>query len=72
MKIGVQAGEELTHDWAMTDDDDYEMECKCGAPNCRNVITGQDWRRKDLQEKYGQYMSWYLQEKIKREDARRA
>jgi hypothetical protein len=40
------------------------MECHCGAPNCRKVITGQDWRRKDLQEKYAAYMSWYLVEKI--------
>jgi hypothetical protein len=61
----IPAGEELTHDWAMTDDDDDEMACNCGAPNCRKVITGQDWRRKDLQEKYVGYMSWYLMEKIK-------
>jgi hypothetical protein len=27
----IRAGEELTHDWAMTDDDDYLMEWKCGA-----------------------------------------
>ncbi len=60
----IQAGEELTHDWATTDDDDYEMACHCGALNCRKVITGQDWRRKDLQEKYAGYMSWYLLEKI--------
>lgn len=62
----IQAGEELTHDWATTDDDTYEMECHCGAPSCRKVVTGQDWRRKDLQEKYSNYMSWYLMEKIKR------
>ncbi|MCI0565161.1 MAG: SET domain-containing protein-lysine N-methyltransferase [Nitrososphaera sp.] len=63
----IQAGEELTHDWAMTDDDTYEMVCNCGAPSCRGVVTGQDWRRKELQEKYGNYMSWYLREKIERE-----
>lgn len=62
----IQAGEELTHDWATTDDETYEMTCNCGAQNCRKVVTGQDWRRKDLQEKYRDYMSWYLQEKIKR------
>ena len=60
----IQAGEELTHDWATTDDDTYEMECKCGAPTCRKVITGQDWRRADLQEKYAGYMSWYLMNKL--------
>ena len=48
----IDAGEELTHDWAMTDDDTYEMNCNCGAKNCRKVITGQDWRREELQERY--------------------
>jgi hypothetical protein len=63
----IGAGEELTHDWAMTDDDSFEMECRCGAPTCRRVVTGQDWRRKDLQERYGERVSWYLREKIRRE-----
>jgi uncharacterized protein len=62
----IQAGEELTHDWATTDDDTYEMECKCGANTCRKVITGQDWRRKDLQQKYAGYLSWYLVAKIRK------
>ena len=64
----IHSGEELTHDWATTDDDSYEMECKCGAVNCRGVITGQDWRREDLQQRYAGYMSWYLLEKIRRGD----
>src|SRR5215472_13721148 len=63
----INAGEELTHDWATTDDDDYEMQCNCGAQNCRRTITGQDWRRKDLQEKYAGFMSSYLMEKISRD-----
>lgn len=62
----VAVGEELTHDWATTDDDDYEMECRCGAQSCRKIITGQDWRIRDLQERYAGYMSWYLMEKIRR------
>ncbi len=62
----VGPGEELTHDWATTDDDDYEIECRCGAATCRRVITGQDWRRKELQEKYAGHFSWYLREKIER------
>jgi uncharacterized protein len=61
----IDAGEELTHDWATTDDDTYEMECNCGADNCRKVITGQDWRRRDLQQKYRGFISWYLQGKIR-------
>jgi SET domain-containing protein len=65
----IEAGEELTHDWATTDDDTYEMECNCGSESCRRVICGQDWRRKDLQEKYEGYMSWYIEEKIRRSEA---
>jgi SET domain-containing protein len=61
----ISAGEELTHDWSTTDDDDYELECNCGALRCRKIITGQDWRRADLQEKYRGYLSWYLEQKIK-------
>jgi SET domain-containing protein len=63
----IRPGEELTHDWATTDDDDYEMECNCGAGSCRKLITGQDWQRKDLQEKYAGYMSSYLMEKVRRD-----
>ena len=63
----IEPGEELTHDWATTDDDDYQMACNCGAKNCRKKITGQDWRRKELREKYKGYFALYLQEKIQRE-----
>ena len=62
----IEAGEELTHDWATTDDDDYELECRCGASACRKVITGQDWRKIELQEKYRGYFSAYLADKIAR------
>ena len=28
----IRAGEELTHDWATTDDDDYSVECNAARP----------------------------------------
>jgi uncharacterized protein len=62
----VAAGEELTHDWAMTDDDDGRMECRCGSSVCRGIVTGKDWQKPELQERYGAFMSSYLQEKIAR------
>lgn len=69
----IQAGEEVTYDYAMTDanwnDAIYqEMECLCGTDNCRNTISGKDWRRKDLQEKYKEYFSSFVQEMIKAHD----
>jgi uncharacterized protein len=60
----VRADEELTHDWAMTDNDDYSVECKCGMPNCRKIVTGKDWRRPGLQKRYAGYFSAYLARKI--------
>lgn len=60
----VQSGEELTHDWATTDDDDYSVDCRCGAPNCRKTVTGKDWQRQDLQQRYAGYFSAYLSRKI--------
>jgi len=63
----IRGGEELTHDWAMTDDDDYSVECKCGAPNCRRILTGKDWQRPDLQNRYTGYFSAYLADKISRQ-----
>jgi hypothetical protein len=65
----IQPGEKLTHDWATTDDETYAIPCHGGGANCRGMITGQDWRRRDLQEKYQDYMSWHLQQKIKQESA---
>ncbi len=60
----IRADEELTHDWATTDDDDYSVECNCGAANCRKVLTGKDWQRPDLQKKYAGYFSAYQKKKI--------
>lgn len=60
----VAAGEELTHDWATTDDDDYVMRCRCGAADCRGTVTGQDWRRSELREKYRGWFCWFLQRRI--------
>ena len=60
----IHAGEELTHDWAMTDDDDYSVECRCGAGNCRKIVTGKDWQRLELQQRYEGYFSAHLARKI--------
>jgi hypothetical protein len=60
----VAAGEELTIDWATTDDGDYEMECRCGSARCRRTVTGKDWMKEELQAKYTGWFCWFLQRKI--------
>jgi hypothetical protein len=61
----ISTGEELTHDWATTDDDDYSITCQCGASNCRGTVSGKDWQRPELQERYRGYFSAYLANKIR-------
>lgn len=61
----IEAGEELTTDYALFDDSHDSMECHCGRPLCRGRITGQDWRRPDLQERYHGYFSWYLERRLR-------
>lgn len=60
----IGAGEELTTDYALFDDYDGEMSCRCGTPSCRGTIGGRDWRRPDLQHAYQGYFSDYLNRKI--------
>jgi uncharacterized protein len=49
----ISAGEELTTDYALFDDHDGTMQCRCGTPSCRGTVSGRDWQRPDLQRKYG-------------------
>ena len=60
----VAPGEELTIDWATTDDNDDRMQCRCGRPSCRGMITGKDWMRPELQDRYRGWFCWFLQRKI--------
>lgn len=62
----VRKGEQLCLDYAMIDDFDGEMRCNCGAPSCRKVVHGRDWRRKDLQKRYQGYFATFIQKKIDR------
>lgn len=60
----IEAGDELTFDYATGDDDDWQMTCACGAALCRGKVTGRDWRRLELQERYAGWFSSYLQVKL--------
>jgi SET domain-containing protein len=60
----IDPGEELTTDYALFDDYDGEMECRCGAASCRGVIGGRDWRRPELQRKYAGYFSWHIKRRF--------
>ncbi len=61
----IRAGEELTYDWAMEDNGAERTRCRCGAPRCRRVLTGRDWRILRLQRRYRGDFSSYLEAKIR-------
>jgi uncharacterized protein len=63
----IRTGEELTTDYALFDDHDETMECRCGTPSCRGTVSGRDWQRPDLQRKYGDYFSSYLRSRLARQ-----
>jgi uncharacterized protein len=61
---GITAGEELTVDYATMTVAPWQMECRCGAGRCRGVVTGDDWRRPDLQERYAGRFSPFVDARI--------
>lgn len=67
----IRGEEELTSDYAtvlfrLRGQKPWRMKCSCGAINCRKVITDDDWKIPELQERYKGYFQHFLQEKIDR------
>jgi hypothetical protein len=52
----LHPGEEVTVDYAtQTAESEFSMVCRCGSPLCRVTITGDDWRRPELQQRYREH-----------------
>lgn len=63
--IGVD--EELTNDYATsTGEEDFAMPCRCGTAQCRSVVTGRDWSRLELQQRYASHWVPGLLNRIRR------
>lgn len=61
----IKPGEELCHDYAMLfTKRGIDLKCNCGSKNCRNVITDNDWKIKELQDKYRNHFAYYILKKI--------
>jgi hypothetical protein len=44
----------------------FAMPCRCGSTLCRGRVTGTDWRRPDLQRRYGDHWVPGLLARIRR------
>jgi uncharacterized protein len=63
----IAVGEEVTNDYVTsTGSADFTLACRCGSPLCRGIITGQDWRRPELQARYGDHWVPALLNRIRR------
>ena len=63
----IEAGEEATVDYALfTTQSTWMLDtrCRCGSPYCRRIITGDDWRRKEVQERYRNHFSPFINRRI--------
>jgi uncharacterized protein len=66
-RLDIFPGEEITVDyslfsviatWAL------DLPCQCGSPVCRHTVTGNDWRRPDMQERYRGHFSPFINARI--------
>jgi len=61
----IKIGEEVCFDYAMCDTMPYdEFECECGQVNCRGSISGNDWRKPELQKRYAGFFSPHVQRRV--------
>ncbi|MDQ3855934.1 MAG: SET domain-containing protein-lysine N-methyltransferase [Chloroflexota bacterium] len=61
----IAQGEELTVDYALsTVDPKWRMECRCGMPLCRGIVTGNDWQLPELQARYRGHFSPFIEARI--------
>ena len=62
----VVPGQELTIDYAMfTATSTWSLPCRCGSRLCRGVVTGNDWRRSDLQVRFRGHFTPFITQLIK-------
>jgi uncharacterized protein len=67
----IKKGEEIVYDYAMVISSNpkstnyFEMECHCGAKDCRKIINEEGWKDPVLQQKYAGYFQYYIEKKIK-------
>lgn len=60
----IQPGDEITFDYATSEEHDQSWTCLCGSALCRGKIAGDDWKRPELQQRYNGHFLKHIQDKI--------
>lgn len=71
-RTAILPGDEICIDYDTTEVKATPFNCNCGASDCRRVIDGTAWRDKQFQKKNQGYLSWYIEEAVKREKVSQA
>ena len=65
----IMPDEEVTSDYALyTADLPFALPCNCGSVACRGRVTNDDWRRRDVQQRYAGHFSPFLNRRIASSD----
>ena len=61
----ISPGEELSLDYTpiAAGPHPWSMQCHCGAPSCRGMITNEDWREEELFLRFFEELPAYLQKR---------
>ena len=65
----IAIGEEITVDYALfTTQSSWILDnrCQCGSQYCRHTITGDDWKLKEVQERYRDHFSPFINRRIEK------
>lgn len=61
----IEGGDEICFDYAMSDASNYdEFDCACAKPSCRGRISGSDWSRTDVAQRYAGFFSPYIERRL--------
>jgi hypothetical protein len=65
----VEPGEELTVDYATSSTDPaLVVRCHCETYRCRQLVTGDDWRIPQVQQRYAGHLAPAVQREVDRRD----
>lgn len=63
----MEVGDEVVFDYGMCETDERlwePMQCECGASTCRGMITANDYKRRELWDRYDGYWSPHVQKLV--------
>lgn len=63
----IAKGDEFLLDYSfLNTNPDYQIECCCGSPNCRHLITGSEWKNQEFVNKNFTHFASTIRDRIKK------